>query len=153
MFNRFTKDARRIVEDAIEVARELGATTVEAEHLLLAVTRRDTPVALVLSRHGLDDEGLRAALVAETERSLAAVGVTAESLTFSPFLDTPRLAASARSALELALRVALERGDHRIGVGHVVLGALRPARGTVPRALAIAGVDREQLGAAVGAVT
>ena len=41
MFERFTKDAREVVNDAVEVARELGAPTVEAEHLLLAVTHHE----------------------------------------------------------------------------------------------------------------
>ena len=41
MFNRFTKDARAIVRDAVEIAHELGASSVEAEHLLLAAARQD----------------------------------------------------------------------------------------------------------------
>ena len=89
--------------------------------------------------------------MAETDRSLAAVGVSAEHLTFSPFVETPRFATSAKWALELSLRIALERGDRRIGTGHVVLAILRAERGTVPRALALAGVDRVELGARVAA--
>jgi hypothetical protein len=34
-----------------------------------------------------------------------------------------------------------------------VLAALRPDRGTVPRALELAGVDRNELGAAISSVT
>ena len=150
MFERFTKDARRIVDDAVDLARESGATTIEAEHLLLAVTRGNDPVARALASHGLDEDELTNALVMETERSLAAVGVTAETPAFSPFPGSPRLATSAKAALEGALRVAVERRDRHIGTKHLVLALLRPERGTLPRALAIAGLDRSALRDAVG---
>ncbi|MDA0185295.1 hypothetical protein OJ997_33630 [Solirubrobacter phytolaccae] len=152
MFNRFTKGARGVVEDAVEIARELGASQTEAEHLLLAAARRDDPTAVVLRGHGLDYDGLEAALEAETGRSLAAVGVSAERPRFSPFPNKPRFATSAKSALEGALKAATERSDRHIGSGHVVLGVLRPTRGTVPRALGLAGVDQEELRQAVSTV-
>jgi ATP-dependent Clp protease ATP-binding subunit ClpA len=145
MFERFTKDARRIVNDAVTIATELGATTVEAEHLLLAVTRRDDSVSRALAHCGLSAAELSSALVMETERSLAAVGVSADSLSFSPYVEKPRFAASAKAALEMALRISIERGDRRIAAGHVVLGIFRPDRGTLPRALDMAGLDRKQL--------
>ena len=149
MFERFTKDARRIVTDAVTIARDLGAAGVEAEHLLLAATRGDDPVAGALAAAGLDEDGLSSALVMETERSLAAVGVSADAPAFSPYVEKPRLATSAKSALGGSLRISVERGDKRIGAGHVVLAVLRPSRGTVPRALSLAGVDRDALRDAV----
>src|SRR3954470_17735417 len=100
MFERFTKDARRVVSDATDIARGLGAPSVEAEHLLLAASRLD-------SRLGLDHETLLSALELETERSLAAVGVSADALSFSPYVETPRLATSAKVALEQSLRIAV----------------------------------------------
>ena len=109
------------------------------------MARRDDAAAQVLRDAGLDFDGIATALVAESERSLAAVGVSAEHLTFSPFVETPRFATSAKWALELSLRIALERGDRRIGTGHVALAILNAQRGTVARALAIAGVDRDAL--------
>jgi len=145
MFNHFTRDARRVAHEAPQIARELGDSSVEAEHLLLAIARRDDATARVLGAAGLDFDGIAAALVAERERSLAAVGVSAEHLTFSPFVEKPRFATSAKWSLELSLRIALERGDRRITPGHVALAILRAERGTVPRALAIAGVDRQAL--------
>jgi len=152
MFNRFTKTAGQVVEDAVEIAQTLGAAHVEAEHLLLAAARRDDPTAVVLRGHGLDFDGLEAALTAESERSLAAVGVTADRPRFTPFPGKPRFATSAKSALEGALKTATERSDRHIGSGHVVLGVLRPSRGTVPRALGLAGVDQEELRAAISGV-
>jgi ATP-dependent Clp protease ATP-binding subunit ClpA len=152
LFNRFAADARLVVEDAVEVAREFGASNVEAEHLLLAAARGDAPVARVLREAGLDFDGLAGALRDETARSLAAVGVNAEPVAFSPPVERPRFATSAKAALERALRAAVARRDRRIGSGHVVLGALEPARGTVARALECAGVDRLALSDSVAAV-
>ncbi len=154
MFNRFTKGAGKLVTEAVDLAHELGSTTVEAEHLLLAAVRRDDAAATVLRGHGLDYDRLEAALTAETERSLAAVGVTATTTPhFTRFPSKPRFATSAKVTLEGALKIAAERRDKQISAGHVVLAALRPNRGTVPRALELAGVDRNELGAAISSVT
>ena len=48
MFNKLTGEARMVVGDAVEIARDLGASNVEAEHLLLAITRGSGPVARAL---------------------------------------------------------------------------------------------------------
>jgi ATP-dependent Clp protease ATP-binding subunit ClpA len=151
MFNRFTADARLVVQDAAEIARELGAPTVEAEHLLLGCTQGAGPVAGVLRGAGLDFDSLASALAAEQARSLAAVGVTADVHAFSPDVKPPKLATSGKRALEGALRVSLERGDKNLVRGHLVLAILRAERGTVPRALECAGVDRLALRDAVAA--
>ena len=151
MFNTFSGEARMVVQDAIEIARDLGAPSVEAEHLLLAATRGSGPVARALADVGLDFDGLCTALVAETTRSLAAVGVTADVVHFAPFTERPKLATSAKLALERALRIALARKDKHIGAGHITLAALQPAVGTVPRALECAGVDRAALISALSA--
>ena len=98
-----------------------------------------------------DDEGLRAALAGETTRSLAAVGVSVAPLRFSPFVKTPRFGNSAKLVLERSLKVALARRDKHIGTEHLVLAALQPTVGTVPRALEQAGVDRAALISALSA--
>jgi D-alanyl-D-alanine carboxypeptidase len=141
MFERFSHEARDVVKAAEAQARELGSPTIEAEHLLLALTDRVAALPSV----GLDHDGVLAALEAERDRSLAAVGVSASGFEPTPLPTTPKFATSAKSALELALREALVRGDKRILPGHLLLGVLRPQAGTVPRALAQAGVDREEL--------
>ena len=145
MFNRFTDEARFTTTQAAEVARDLGSPQVEAEHLLLAITAGDSPAARALHAAGLDREGLLEVLAAETARSLAAVGITAERPRFSPFVRTPRFGSSAKLALERSLRVALARRENRIDSRHIVLAILRAPAGTVPRALECAGVDRVEL--------
>ena len=141
MFERFSHEAREAVKAAEAEARELGSPTIEAEHLLLALADR----VAALPATGLDHDGVLAALDAERDRSLAAVGVSASGFEPSPLSTKPKFATSAKSALELALREALVRGDKRILPGHVLLGVLRPQAGTVPRALQQAGVDRDEL--------
>ena len=151
MFNRFARDARAVVNNAVGIAREQGSPRIEAEHLLLAVARDDCPAARAMAEQGLDYEELVAALERENERSLAAVGVTAEAGPFSRAVEDPRFATSAKLALERALRAAVARHDRQIACAHVALGVLRAQVGTVPRALAIAGVDRAELSAAIAA--
>lgn len=150
MFERFVKDVRRVVlRAAEEEAQELASATVEAEHLLLALTAdEDSSVGRLLAGSGLDRDGLHAALERETERSLAAVGV---SLTdFGPLGPTaprrqPRFASSSKAALERTLHVAVAHKDRRITSAHLLVGILRADIGTVPRALAAAEVDRVEL--------
>jgi ATP-dependent Clp protease ATP-binding subunit ClpA len=149
MFERFTREARAAVEDAETEARDLGSPTIEPEHLLLALTRQapDTAVARALSEAGLDHDRVEQALADERERSLAAVGISIGDfdLPAARPATKPRLAAGAKSALEHALRISLERADRRIDGGHVLLALLRAEAGTVPRALSEAGVDRDEL--------
>jgi D-alanyl-D-alanine carboxypeptidase len=148
MFERFTRDARQVVRSAETLASGLGSPTIEAEHLLLALADRES----VLAAAGLDHDGVLAALDAERDRSLIAVGVRASDFDLPPARATrPRFAASGKLALERALRAAVARSDKRLAAGHILLGVLAAEAGTVPRALAIAGVDRAELRAQVEA--
>lgn len=145
MFNRFTKNARRSVEEATEIARDRGALSVEAEHLLLAISRSSASAGRALQDAELDHDSLASALDREAARSLAAVGVIAGRPSFSPFIERPRFGASAKQALERALGVAVGRRDNRIDSGHIALAVLRAPLGTVPRALDCAEIDRVEL--------
>jgi ATP-dependent Clp protease ATP-binding subunit ClpA len=150
MFERFTRQARAAVKDAEAEARELGSPTIDAEHLLLALTRQDpaTAVGRALAEAGLDHDRVSRALDPERERSLMAVGISIGDFDISaprPATTRPRMAAGAKNALELSLRISLERADRRIDGGHILLALLRAEAGTVPRALDEAGVDRREL--------
>jgi ATP-dependent Clp protease ATP-binding subunit ClpA len=142
MFERFTHEARRVVKSAETLASGLGSPTIEAEHLLLALADCEP----VLAEVGLDHDGVLAALEAERDRSLLAVGISATDFDLPPApLTRPRMAASSKAALERAVRAAVARSDKRIAGGHILLGVLAAEAGTVPRALAVAGVDRDEL--------
>jgi len=147
MFERFTRDARWIVERAREEALELGSPTIEAEHMLLALARRPSPA---LAGVGLDHDAIRRALDDEIARSLASAGITWDAPP-QPRAKTTgvRFGASGKLALERALKAAVERDDRRLKSEHVLLGLLRAEHGTVPRALEGAGVDRAALAASI----
>jgi D-alanyl-D-alanine carboxypeptidase len=59
------------------------------------------------------------------------------------------MGASAKVALNRALKTAIARKDREIRAEHIALGVLEAEVGTVPRALAIAGLDREALAVAL----
>ena len=142
MFERFTHDARQVVKSAETLASGLGSPTIEAEHLLLALADCQP----VLADVGLDHDGVLAALDEERVRSLLAVGIAAADFDLPPApLTRPRMAASSKLVLTRAVRAAVDRSDKRIAGGHVLLGVLDAEAGTVPRALAIAGIDRQEL--------
>jgi ATP-dependent Clp protease ATP-binding subunit ClpA len=140
MFERFTSDARTVVKAAETQARGMGSTTIEAEHLLLALAAADRVP-------GLDRDALLAALEAQREQSLRAIGITASDFDVPPppVTRNPRIAASTKVALERTVRIAAARSDRRIVAGHLLLGVLGADVGTVPRALDAAGVDRDEL--------
>jgi ATP-dependent Clp protease ATP-binding subunit ClpA len=148
MFERFTHEARQVVKCAETLASGLGSPTIEAEHLLLALADCEP----VLADAGLDHDGVLAALEAERDRSLLAVGISAADFDLPPApLTRPRMAASSKVALARAVRVAAARSDKRIAGGHILLGVLSAEAGTVPRALEIAGIDRNALSARAAA--
>ena len=128
-------------------ARDDGSVTVEAQHLLLAVAGEQEPaVSDVLASAGLDRDAVRGALEQEYVNSLGAVGVASSDyeLPKPTRLPTkPKIGTSAKLALERGFASAPRKKDLR--PGHVLLGILAAEVGTVPRALALAGVDRADL--------
>jgi len=154
MLERFVGEAREVVAAARDEARAAGSAAVEAEHLLLALAAPGSGLAgEVLAAAGLGPPELRAALDAEWVASLRAAGVTMAPPPPPPAPATrvPRWGTSAKDALARGLGAAQARGDRRIGPGHVLLGVLGAREGTVPRALAGAGVPPADLAARVGA--
>jgi ATP-dependent Clp protease ATP-binding subunit ClpA len=138
----------RVIAGATAEARAEGTGTVEAHHLLLAIARDGSSPALAAA--GLDHAAVRAALDREVAQSLAAAGVHLEGgpprATPAPE-GSPQLGATARAALERGLGAAPRKRDCR--PPHVLLGVVLAPVGTVPRALALTGVDRETLAESV----
>lgn len=152
MVIRFAEHARAIVRQAEKEAEEAGSPVIEAGHLLLAMTGEHGSEARdVLASAGLDRDGIRAALDREFRQSLAAAGVTLPAGGLPQASRDParqaRLAASGKQVIERALKAAL--GQRQIRPGHLLLGVLAAQAGTVPRALALAGVDQGDLAAQV----
>ncbi|MFC5815648.1 Clp protease N-terminal domain-containing protein [Nonomuraea harbinensis] len=135
-----------LTEGEAEARRDRSAT-IEAQHLLLAVAaQEDTAPQRVLAEAGLRHQAVRVALDREFEHSLSAVGVSAAfGLPRSSVLPgrRPAMGATGRLALERSFASAARKKDLR--PAHVLVGILHAEVGTVPRALALAGVDRAAL--------
>ncbi|WP_310710252.1 Clp protease N-terminal domain-containing protein [Nonomuraea sp. 3-1Str] len=143
-----------IIERGADEAREDGSAVIEARHLLLGMATlrdadtRDAVVHEALASAGLDHRAIREALDKEYEHSLGAAGVS--PATFGHLPEPSRsperpsqLGASAKLALERGFSCVARKKDLR--PGHLLLGVLRAEAGTVPRALTLAGIDREGL--------
>jgi D-alanyl-D-alanine carboxypeptidase len=145
------KYLQAIIVRAQHEAREDGSATIEGRHLLLAVAVEPEPfIREVLDSAGLDQRAIRAALKREFKHSLRAVGVSETAYAVSPpsRLPThPEMGTSAKLALERGFASAARKKDLR--PAHVLLGLLAAQVGTVPRALALVGVDRDDLTARV----
>jgi ATP-dependent Clp protease ATP-binding subunit ClpA len=150
---RLSRALRDTVTRAVDEARLRGASLVEAEHLLLALsTTADSTAQSALASSGLDHAGIEAALRAERDASLRAAGVEPvpeERLTATPRTARPRWGASARDALVRAHKLAGRGRDRRTAESDLLAGILSIELGTVPRAIAIAGIDRTALLATV----
>ncbi|MEV7216538.1 Clp protease N-terminal domain-containing protein [Kitasatospora cineracea] len=150
---------------AADEARQDGSATTDAHHLLLALATDPAPgtatdqapntapgtapapaaVRRLLADAGLDRDGVRAALDREFAHSLHAVGVRPEARWLprpTPGVEASRLGASTKLALERSFATARKKDQ---SAAHLLLGILRAEVGTVPRALALSGIDRTQL--------
>jgi ATP-dependent Clp protease ATP-binding subunit ClpA len=151
MFERFTSDARWIVERAVEEAGRAHHGAIRPGHLLLAAAEHRGGAAL-LAAAGHDPADVRARIRATPDPdaldagALAAMGVDLDAIRArvearfgAGALDRRRrgacrrglgrgalpFAAESKKTLELALREALALGDSHIGPEHVLLGLSR----------------------------
>ena len=147
MFERFPRASRLVLERARDEAAVLGSKDLEAEHILLALTRDPDPVVRgVLSEAGLDRDAVRRAIEAQDEAALASVGVSRAAFSLPParpLMRTPGWGTSSKQTMIRAMDAG--RSVSRIEPGHLLLGVLRAEAGTVPRTLAFAGVDQVEL--------
>ncbi len=174
MFERFSKDARAVVVEAQTVARQVGTSSIDTRHLLVAVAEAPGPALDALRAAGLDP----AAVAVDARSDLTSGGLDAEALaSLGIDLDSVRRQADAtfgtgalerggrkhrkghipftpdaKKALELALREAIRLADTGIDGGHLLLGILRadcPAGRVLEAALHDAGTDVPALRTAV----
>jgi hypothetical protein len=153
VFERFTKDARRVVVTSLRVAAETGADKAGPAHLLLAVADDDGVGSRLLAGYGVTAASLRAAggsrratLTEDEIRALSAFGIDAEEVfrrveeAFGPdALDEPAgppprrrrgllgapFDGDGRKVLELSLREAVALHSRAIGSEHILLALLR----------------------------
>jgi ATP-dependent Clp protease ATP-binding subunit ClpA len=156
MVTRFAQHVRTIVKAAEVEARTSGSPTVEAEHVLLAISALDgTDAQRVLASAGLDHHAIKLALEREVHQSLSAAGITIDPgqlphATIDPSRHL-RMGASTKMALERAAKASA--GARQMQPCHLLIGVLGAQGGTVPRMLALAGVDQGNLAERVGSTT
>ncbi|MPZ85000.1 MAG: Clp protease [Actinophytocola sp.] len=147
----FDKYLHAIIVRGEQEARDDGSAAVEARHLLLAIAgERETTTQQVLASVGLDHRATRDALDREFAHSLSTVGVSRAAFDLprpSNAPAHPKMGASAKLALERGFASVARKKDLR--PAHLLLGILRAQAGTVPRALALAGIDQADLTARV----
>lgn len=167
MFERFTQDARVVVVNAQEEARDLGHDHIGTEHVVLAMLDHGQGAAAeALSACGATADDVRRRVLAATRDdrdpldpdALASLGIDLDEVrrateaTFGPgALDRagarPRrrghipFTRRAKKSMELALRESINLRHNEIRDGHLLLGILRDGEGRGPRALIEAGVD------------
>jgi len=142
----FHKFMRAIIERAGCEAQSDRSTTIEAEHVLLAIAAQpDTTPAKILNSVGLDHGAIREALNREFEHSLSAAGVSLGAFDLPRASTAPERATNVGASARIALERAFTGVRRNPRPAHVLLGILQAEVGTVPRALALAGVDRDEL--------
>ena len=147
----FHKYFRTIVDEAGHEAQKEGLATFEAQHMLLAIAAAREPTThRLLAAVGLDHQTIRDVLDREFQHSLSGAGVSLTAFdlprpNYAP--EHPSPGASAKLALERSFTSVPRRKDLR--PAHLLLGILRAEIGTVPRALALAGIDQADLTARV----
>ncbi|AIV34267.1 MULTISPECIES: Clp protease N-terminal domain-containing protein [Streptomyces] len=179
MFERFTKDARAVVQGAVEHAEAAGAGTVEPEHLLLALLDREgSRASFALAalgagehqdavRQELRDARRRAGLSQAETEALAGLGIDVSEIVARVeeahgvgamsgdrkdrrwWSGHRSFSRGAKDVLEKALRVAVARRDRHIGDEHLLL-ALVLRPGVPAEVLAGHGVTHESLTRVLG---
>ncbi len=162
MFERFTKPARRVVEESVRFAQHQQAAEVRPEHLLSALLDQDGTLALtvlsdlgspagrlrdLLGQHsgkyldGLDEDDAQALRVfgIDLDAVVRRIDEGVPSPTTRP--KRPRFSRISKKALELSLREAISLRHPYIGTEHLLLGLVCCDDRVVSDTMREAGVD------------
>jgi ATP-dependent Clp protease ATP-binding subunit ClpA len=172
VLERFAEDARAVVADTMASAQADGVEEVQAEHLLLALTRiPGGPTVAALAEHGID-EALVSRLVRGTgpllddddRDALGAFGIDVDDVVsrieegLGPEALAPvpggarrtRFGREAKKALELAVRTTVARHARSISTDDLLVGVMRVGSPGVERVLTAAGTSASAVIASVG---
>jgi hypothetical protein len=134
VFERFTEQARHVVQLAQEEARTLKHDYIGTEHILLGLLREEQGLAARVLR------GLEITVELVRAQVMAAVG-SGEAVTSGQIPFTPR----AKKVLELALREALSLSHTHIGTEHILLGLVDENEGLGARLLLDLGAPPDRI--------
>jgi hypothetical protein len=137
-FQRFTKDARRVVTLAQKEAKSLGHEYIGTEHLLLGVLSVEQSVGA----RALADFGITVDQSRDDVKRLIGEGDTETTRRRGPQIPfTPR----SKKVLELSLRMARKLKDNFIGTEHIVLALMQERDGVAAQILKERGVEEKAL--------
>lgn len=138
--DKFTDQARRVLSQASEEARQYNHPGVGTEHLLLAIMREDEGIAVkALARLQVQPGEVRRQIeilhpAGEQPVGAGQIGVTAQG----------------KTSIELAVQEAGSFGHHYIGTEHLLLGILREEKEPGGQVLRQSGVTLEKAREVVG---
>ena len=133
MYNRFTNNAKRVLQYAQQTAQRLGHDYVGTEHILLGlVLNKDGVAGQVLAQLGLTPENVLRAI---------------EKLTASSDIvqDDPGLTPRTKRTMELAVSEANRLGQNYVGTEHILAGLILEGSGRASQILESMDVDPEQI--------
>lgn len=126
MFNRFSKDARRVLESAIAEAERHGDPRVGTDHLLLALLRDSA--SLPAKALGIDLQTARGAVDALDRDAMAAIGLDTTGLRPPPPpCRSPGqlpFTGGAKWALQRTVRESILTDSRQLESRHLLLGLL-----------------------------
>jgi ATP-dependent Clp protease ATP-binding subunit ClpA len=131
MFGRFTDEARRVLDLALEEARARGSNRIGTEHILLGLVQERDGVAA----EALDLVGISLDVVRQQIEQITGQGHEA------PAPSHQQYTLRAKRALDMSLREALQLGHHHIGTEHILLGLVREGEGPAAQVLIELGAD------------
>jgi ATP-dependent Clp protease ATP-binding subunit ClpA len=131
MFGRFTDEARRVLDLALDEARTLNSNRVGTEHILLGLVQERDGIAA----EALDLVGISLDAVRQQTEQITGQGHEA------PAPSHQQYTLRAKRALDMSLREALQLGHHHIGTEHILLGLLREGEGPAAQVLIELGAD------------
>lgn len=132
-FEKFTENARKILQGAQKEAQRVSQTYIGPEHILLSIARSpDCVAAEVLIRSGLDLKQIISAVEFVIGRGI---------LTSDPLGLTPR----AKRVIELAVDEARRSDHHYIGSEHLLIGLIREDESIAAGVLATFGLQLQKV--------
>lgn len=150
MFNRFSREARRCVEHAMDEARMLGHDSVGTKDLLLGTLSGDSIAYEALRSLGVTLEAAREESRGMFQDALGYIGISLDAVrdhagegfeTGTPTLARLPFSPGAKKSLEQALREGLRLGDSTLTGEHILRGVLRDESGPAARLLQRFGVS------------
>ena len=129
--NIYTLKARKVLEEAAEVARTLNHNYIGTEHILVGILNvKDCAAAMILKKNGAEPER-----IIELIERLVSPSAPLELMEKTVF--TPRV----ERVLEYAVKYANMTHDKKAGTEHLLLALIRETNGVATRLLNTIGVN------------